>query len=394
MLARFFNSIGLALLTLTASAGAADLHLLEHAQPKTGVVRVEDVAAILNAGPAEIEALGRIALMPSPAPGQQQVLRSQGVRELLAAHGVDLSGLRFRGASETLVSSRISAGVTTEEIEAEAAPQPTAPLASQPQTGFRGASSPAAPADRKVTAPRRLRLSSRRLEQLNESLTQQLTEFVQTETADGMLYVTGVELKEHNAMTLAANRGELRITASTALRVGRQRFVLSFTGEQGEVKFPVLANIVEARPAVIARRDVPRGMVVTAADVHIAPLPTDFRPRGVESVASSLDEVLGKEAITGLRAGDVLTDGNCLPPVMVQRNALVSVSSGRGAIRVRTQAKARTEGRLGDIIEVETLDSRERLQARVVGRGRLAVLTVGGAEMQAVAENLETLRLR
>lgn len=398
MILRTCNPIGACLaLLLALPAGAADLLMLDRVDCRSGVVRLADVAAILNAGPQEIDALGKIPLMPSPAPGQQQTVRAQSVRELLAAHGVDLGGLRFRGARETVVQSPVAA--TTRE--AAAAPTTLEPDAAEPaaepreQTGFRGYTAPPAePAAAYPRAPRRVQLSAQRRERLKEQLAADLTDYVQMETADGMLEVVGVELKPHNAATLAANRGELSISSTTALRVGRQRFVVSFSTTAGPVKFPVMADIVEARPAVIARRQTPRGAIITAADVYVAPLPSDYRPRGEESIATSLEDVIGKEAVSGLRPGEVVTDANCLPPVMVKRNSVAWATAGRGGIRVRTQVKVRRDGRLGDIVEVENVDSRELFEARVVGRNQLAVLTLGGAAAHALAQDIETLRLR
>ncbi len=75
-----------AALTLVASmAGAVDLVLLDRVEPTSGVVRLADVAAILNAGPEEIEQLGSLPLMPAPALGTEQTITAQGIRELLDA---------------------------------------------------------------------------------------------------------------------------------------------------------------------------------------------------------------------------------------------------------------------------------------------------------------------
>ncbi len=267
------------------------------------------------------------------------------------------------------------------------------PLA--PQTGFRVASGSTStkPAARPV-APRTVRLTNYRREQTVEQLAEKLSQYVQSQTGDAMLYVMNVEVKDHNAAMLAANESDLRIDAGASLSRGRQRFQVAFDSPEGEVKFPVFADVVEARPAVIVRRDVPRGMSITAADVHLAPLPLDYRPRGMEVVAQSIDEVIGKEAAQTLRPGEVITDGNSLPPLMVARGELVTVTAGSGAIHVRTRAKALRPGRYGEFIEVETLETRERYDARVVGRGRLAVLSAGGSAAQSVANRVEPMRMR
>ena len=102
----FVNPILLlvSLLSLATYAHATDVLLVDRIEPATGVVRLSDVAAILNAGPEEIESLGALPLMPAPAPGTSQTITAQSIRELLDAHGVDLSRVRFRGAASVIVS--------------------------------------------------------------------------------------------------------------------------------------------------------------------------------------------------------------------------------------------------------------------------------------------------
>jgi flagella basal body P-ring formation protein FlgA len=54
-------------------------------------------------------------------------------------------------------------------------------------------------------------------------------------------------------------------------------------------------------------------------------------------------------------------------PVLVKRGDLITVSSRSGSICVRTSAKAVQDGSKGDLIQVESVDSKQRYDARVVG---------------------------
>lgn len=377
------------LVLLSASSQAADLVLVERATVTTGVVRLADVAAILNAGPAEIDRLGRLPLMPAPAPGMTQMVRGQAIRELLAAHDWDLSTLRFRGADQIVISSELLADrvapLVEEPREAHLYETPRSP-----QTGFRRYSSSAV----SIAAPRRVRMSARQLETLTEELAQQLSQYVQRELGDPLLYAMDVELRDRNAQMLAAADSAPTVRPVGELSAGSQQFLVMFESAEGPVKFPVNARIVEARPAVLVRRDVPRGMMITAADVHVGPLPQEYRVRGAETVLAQVDQVIGKEAARRLRVGEVLTDGNSLPPKMVKRGELVSVAAGNGAVRVRVRAKAMRDGREGEVIEIESLDSRERFDARVVGHGQLAVLSAGATTVHSVADLIDPARTR
>ena len=374
------------------TAAATDVLLVDRMEPAGGVVRLADVAAILNAAPEEIERLGALPLMPAPAPGTAQTISAQSIRELLEAHGVDLTNVRFRGAAEVRVSKAklVSSKPPTVDL-------PRDESGSAPLTGFRGtyASNPGPRQSvRRPIPPRRVRLSSRVKQQTVKLLADQLTTYVQAQTRDDLLYVVDLEIKDHNTQVLAAHKGEVRISSTTSVRKGHMRFLVEFSSAAGDVRFPVFADVVEAEPAVMVRREIQRGAIITAADVHIAPLPIEYRARGIEMIYESVSDVIGREAGARLKPGDVATDANCLPPRMVRRGEVVTVSAGRGPITVRTQAKAMREGRLGEIITVQTIDTRRPFQARVVGPSELAVLSAGSAAVREVASRVEPLRIR
>lgn len=134
------------------------------------------------------------------------------------------------------------------------------------------------------------------------------------------------------------------------------------------------ATVYDTTPVLVAKRAIARGQMLTAADVAITNPPRDARVPAGRVRIYSLDEVLGKEAGRAIRAGEVVTAEACLAPQMIERGAIVSIVSAGGGIVVRRQAKAISDARYGEVTEVELLDSRERLVARVVGQGELATL--------------------
>lgn len=388
-MASWLFALAIALLAgaVASSAQAADIVLLERVRASGPVIRLGDIAAVLSGDVDEVDRLSAAALMPAPAPAATRFITVQQVRDLLGAHGWDVSRMRFRGAG----ASRISGPSTPQEKQQDAAAEPAgaAPRPKQ-QTGFRLASS--APSRR--PGPASVRLTRRRLEELTEELTQKLNDYVRKETGDPLLQALEVELKQRNAQQLAEATTDISIGATTAIGEGLQRFIIQCGTPKGTVKFPVFARVAVARPAVLVKRSVPRGTVITAADVEEAPLPRDYAAPADWTIAQSVEEVIGKEAARPLRAGDVVTDANTLPPLMVERGEVVTVTAGGGGIRVRMQVKAMRDGRHGELIEVQRLETRTRFDARVVGRGELAVLSAGTSAVESVASDVKPLRLR
>ena len=59
---------------------------------------------------------------------------------------------------------------------------------------------------------------------------------------------------------------------------------------------------------------------------------------------------------------------DCLrPPLAVHRGEVVTVYAQSGAIRIRTNARARDEGSVGELVAVESLLNRSTYYARVSG---------------------------
>ena len=82
----------------------------------------------------------------------------------------------------------------------------------------------------------------------------------------------------------------------------------------------------------------------------------------------TLDEVVGKEATRAVPAGTVLQTTALRAPVIIRRGEVITVYCRSPGIRVRTEARAREDGGLGDLISVEPLSDRKKVfSARVSG---------------------------
>lgn len=364
------------LLAIATSASAADIVFRERVAPTGAVLRLGEIASVTNVAPDELERLASLPLTPAPAPGTEQVIRAQEIRDLLVAHGVDLADLRFDGATTITIGASVHrAEQSTTESDTSKADSTPAPA--RQQSGYRLVTQAPSRLQRNGVHRSPRRVTGAEVAELKQGLQESITQFVQATTGDELLYSVGLDLLSRNAASLAEATDRVKIATTSPISLGRQRFLVSFTTPSGPVRFPVFSEVQQATHVVVAIRSIPRGATITAADVQLKPVADDKQPRGDDRAMLAIEDVLGREARRALQPGQPLTDANCLPPLLVRRGDLVQVTAGGGGVTVRRTFEARRDGRLGEMVEVESPDDNQRLSARVVGPRELAIVSVG-----------------
>jgi flagella basal body P-ring formation protein FlgA len=109
---------------------------------------------------------------------------------------------------------------------------------------------------------------------------------------------------------------------------------------------------------------VPRGAVIQASDVQLDPSQPLI---GRTDVVTSLEDVVGKEAAQALVPGRPIDRSAVRQPVLVQRGEVVTIYARSPGVQVRTAARAKDAGSLGELITVESLENRRTYTARVTG---------------------------
>jgi hypothetical protein len=79
------------------------------------------------------------------------------------------------------------------------------------------------------------------------------------------------------------------------------------------------------------------------------------------------------EARQAIQTGAVIFTDQIRSPLLVKRGEIIIVVSQSGGIRVRTTGRARQDGAAGELVQVETLETGERYEARVTGLREAAV---------------------
>ncbi|MEM9658625.1 MAG: flagellar basal body P-ring formation chaperone FlgA, partial [Planctomycetota bacterium] len=155
---------------------------------------------------------------------------------------------------------------------------------------------------------------------------------------------------------------------------GRRQFRLRQPGNLELIA--VTVRVERLDPVVVARRAINRGDLIRESDVELQWVAKSHPPQ----TANALPAVVGKEARQSIRSGSTIQHYQIQPPMIVRRGDLVEIFVQTGGVAARTKAVARQDGSLGEMVQVETFDSKERIVARVSGP-RLLEVVVGASSV-------------
>jgi flagella basal body P-ring formation protein FlgA len=309
--------LGVALNLPSAVGLAAELQLRTECRVRGPVVTLGDVAEIFSKDAAERARLAAIELFPAPAGGQRFV-RLREIQDLLLMRGVNLAEQRFSGAAQTAVLSG-GAAVETRTLA------PAAVKAAQGQA------------------------------------TDAIAGYLRGQVPGSQDWRAEVALDARQARLLATAGGTIGVRGGTAPWTGLQHFQLTVTTADGPVEIPVEARVALPQTVVVATRAIARGTTIGPTDVALQ------QTEGNEAADAlhSLDEIAGKETRQTIAAGKVLERSMVRAPLAVRRGEIVTVYARASGIRIKTIARARDEGSLGDLIAVESLEDRKPYYVRV-----------------------------
>lgn len=136
-------------------------------------------------------------------------------------------------------------------------------------------------------------------------------------------------------------------------------------------KFPSPDESAGVELVPVAARALERGAVLRAADLELRSTPI-VNGNGVAPL--KIEDLVGKEVLRTLAAGQLLQRDFVQSPRLVHRNDKITIKAVAAGVVVSTIGKALEEGGQGDNILVEELLSKEKLVTRVTGYQMVEVL--------------------
>ncbi len=148
-------------------------------------------------------------------------------------------------------------------------------------------------------------------------------------------------------------------------RLGPKTLYISvLIADQEYERIKLRGNLRLFGEVVCMAKQLDRHALLTEEDISIIRRDiSDLDPR----MLTSLDEALGKQLKTSLRAGAILYSHLLENPPLVKRGDLVTIVARSERVQVRVAGEVRNEGALGDLVKVKNLMSRREVYATVLG---------------------------
>ena len=335
-------------LTSCTSALAASVLLREQATHQGSIVYLGDIADISAESTSEMDNLVTTPLMAAPAPATEEFLSQNEVRELLVSRGIEVDSLTLGGSAVVKIGKVREKAISTENS--------------------------------RITP-----VSTREIEAAVIAAIQQHL----LEETGHALWSVEATLDAQDCRKLNSSVDNLTAWGGKNPWTGYQRFEIR--SESSEQSVYVATRVEQLHRVVVAVRRVEAGDYLGAADVEVQER-TGSLP---QNVAVNLDQVIGKEALRHIEAETLVQTNQVRAPLQVQRGETVKVFARTGGISVSTYAVVKQDGSMGELVQVETLDSKERFAARVSGWKQLEVLPTGATAADvAASSNPQPVQLR
>lgn len=316
--------VALVLLLLTPR-----LALAEGTITLRGVARVDASAPILLGDVAELDGGDAVTLAESviaPAGQRPATVTLAQVRSVLEAGGANLGRLTLRGSACSVLAPVVPPTATPAETPAPAGDTVRSVVAARI-------------AELLAVGPADLRLTF--------------------ESRDDALL--GVPAQDRTVAVQPAGEGD---RLPMAVRVYEGDRIVA----QGQVRVTVLVR----RRVLVTTAALSRGAAIRASGLLEEErwLPPSSDPAD----GADLD---GQVLKNRLGVGQVVEMQDIEPPLVVKRGDVVAVDCLSGAFSVRTTARALSAGRLGEVIQFQSLGSKHTFRARVSGPGLAVTLAPG-----------------
>lgn len=300
------------------------------------VARVDGGATITIGDVAEVVGGGGIAAVPmgsAEARGGRAVFGVDDVRAALNAAGVGRAGVSIRGESCVVVFRERDGRGAAESIEFEPAVAEDAPALG-------------------LTVRDHVRA---RLAQLLDAGTGELD--VQFDTSDAELLgraTAGLTVDVHS--TGLSRRTPIRVT---------------LYGPDGSMEVHrVLVGVRLLREVARATRPLERGASVTPEDFAVS-----NEWLAPDEAFAEPGAVVGQRLRRGVDSGELLSEGNVEPPIVIERGDIVVVHVVSGTVVLRRESRATESGRVGQRIRLEPVSGGASFRAEIQGPGRAVIVT-------------------
>ncbi len=136
-------------------------------------------------------------------------------------------------------------------------------------------------------------------------------------------------------------------------------------------KVYVPVKLARLQRVVVVNRPLPRGAILTKEVISVAERDIGSLSRGY---LLNVEHAIGQRLRRAVMSGTVMTPSALENPPMIKRGQRVTVEARSGAITVRSAGIAKSDGVFGQVINVEGIRSKRKIQAIVRSAQSVEVL--------------------
>ncbi|QDT40851.1 flagellar basal body P-ring biosynthesis protein FlgA [Gimesia alba] len=305
------------------------------------IVRLGDVADVLNADPEQAARMEQMTLLPAPSKGRTRVITVSEIRGRLQALGVDLSRLELTGKSQVRVTLKEATPTVSQN-----------PVATQ-QT----------------------------IQKAEAKVQQALSEWIKVYYPDASAFTVTVRVQPADASLILANRADsFRFPGLNRFADTEQIVGMNLIDAQGTARLVRLFCRIQNVPEILAAKySLNKGTVIRADDLMWV------RPEKNQTGITDPRLVIGRELTRTVHQSNVMRSQDLMEVPLIRDGAIVTVYARRGGISVKREMRARGTGGMGDSITLIALEGRDRLTATVTGYNQAEVNYRPASEVQRSA---------
>ncbi len=163
----------------------------------------------------------------------------------------------------------------------------------------------------------------------------------------------------------------------------RFKAILNVMQEGQSKPISIVGSAAQMVSITTLARNLERGAIISANDIR-QERKSAARYAGREYLAAS--DLIGMEVRRKMRTGSTFTPRDVRAPVLIKRNAKVTVLYKIPGMNISTQGKAKSDGGKNDLIEIINPTSKKTILAEVIGKD-LAIVSGTNTQIAAFLEN-------
>jgi len=162
---------------------------------------------------------------------------------------------------------------------------------------------------------------------------------------------------------------------------GEQDFVFEVKDRGALVSIAIKATLHLPQMIVTSKRAMRREEIITAEHLTYSPIP-QRSSTAPSDYFNDIEKLVGKQMRRSVATGQPIEAQSVGKAVVVTRGEMVEVESVSGNVVVTTTGRASESGAVGDLIGIELLPSRKRINASVTAPMKVRVSAVAARTMK------------